>query len=813
MSAREGSAGTGDYIAGINDPRALGLHQEPIGGFTQETELELDVYTHLILESLRKDGCNEKLWRGGIIVIGCGFMQLAIACVVTLRSISYLDEFEDSITSTLLTESKSIADQRLDMEHLCGSFGYSATDVTAGYGTTYHQSRDWFASEAKCTLDMFRLVLSVEFQIVFALMVALWSMRCLHEYRIIERNWRTFCLFDNDASDLAEYSSLPQGDQGNSSTISVDVDERKIPISSQATLEPGRDVGNVHIDDEGGVNVRKLTKPVRAISLGIQVLRMFVCVIMFFSGIALLTTTTRFMDLILNALAMEFVFHVDELFVDSLIDSRDEQRLQKLKPIVYKLFNSFPWNVLSPGHRPYAAWTRLVGVTLLVAMVTYTQNMLYYSFASRAGALCLTEGLTDGSDMALLRRSDLVPAVVFPYYGMCSTLVEMVGRIEEPLGCTAMRSEFSKVDPTNMQTQAPTRGECSPVTIPDIGSWDYETTIDRDIVKTCVDMWFGNGVPLGDHIPALFDYRSEEHGAAVRPGPRMFGCRREDLRTVAHLPANPYIQALSQFIPLYRVTVECQVPAFGHSSAAWKSGALDSGTFVPPKFFFQYAPKAPIERQVGACDALKSKMQCNQDPCRVLADVSGGKTCANYCGESGLVCQSAAEEYGNSCKVKEHWQCDKPFDSSDLICQCALPPKDRVCGKLEGVLQRCGDGPNGGSDPCSALLNVFEFAGEPLVKHKNCKEYCSTAGLKCVSHYETKPWTCKLTMELSCDSLLTWDKPDRVCQCGAAEEPEEKDSAQVPTQSNQTQIVKDSAQKDSNSTGLKHKEKDSAQKS
>lgn len=74
---------------------------------------------------------------------------------------------------------------------------------------------------------------------------------------------------------------------------------------------------------------------------------------------------------------------------------------------------------------------------------------------------------------------------------------------------------------------------------------------------------------------------------------------------------------------------------------------------------------------------------CSANGCKVLANKMGGRTCREYCGDSGLSCVGAWEEVNEDCNVKAEMTCDQTWPhTSDLLCECmplggsVAPPPD-----------------------------------------------------------------------------------------------------------------------------------------
>lgn len=501
--------------------------------------------------------------------------------------------------------------------------------------------------------------------------------------------------------------------------------------------------------------------------MSLQVIRIVVCAVIFCGGVKLLFATTAIIDLILNSVALSFVFTVDELVVKAMLQRHDHAHLEDagsiqvgLRTIMQRKLCSFTGRV-----GIFWAWWRLLIVTAVVFVICSTHHMTFLSFLSRAQTICLTSGITDG--MADVDFTKAVIPVAFPYMGFCESFVDNFAGLGKP-NCTAWKDH---------RDESYTRGYCFNLGDLEAAKWSkFHVSGDEKMRNACTQMWFGLGLASdANHVPALMDFGNTKK---FRDRPRMFGCRNEDLVFTITKRTN----ILYFLFPRSNdeVHMSCRKPAFGPRSAAWHDDALHSGErALPPEFFYKFDPKSPIERQADSCATLEAAHKtppCNFDRCRVLADVGKGGTFEKYCQKYSLTCAWAAEDKFNTCTPKKRAHCDKPYgDTSDLLCECVLPPQKRSCGKLDTVKKRCPK--TSGDiqlDPCRVLLNTEKAPGDSDVKYKSCTHYCEHAGLRCVSQYNTHPFGCEPVSEdskyyeqLTCDSDLEAKLPSRVCECAA----------------------------------------------
>jgi len=593
-----------------------------------------------------------------------------------------------------------------------------------GYGTEFRSLRSWgIKGVTENVIDKLRFMCRRDFKIVFALMMILWVLQCYAELRLGLRALRSYALYEN-----------PQ-------------------IS----------------DPDAKISV--LSARLRCVAMLLQFVRITVCILMFFSGVKLLFATTTIIDLILNSVALEFVFTVDELVVHAMLPRHDLQRLEAVNALVVPLRGQFAkfFGAFTGRVGIFWSWFRFGVVVVMVGSICWAHHVIYLAYLSRAQTICLTSGVTDG--LTDVDWTEAVVPVVFPYSGVCESFVDAFAGLGTQY-CKGFKDH---------RAYGFTRGFCSYLGDLETAPWyNFDVSGDEFMMKACTQMWFGLDLdPTDKHVPALMDPGQTEE---FRDQPRMFGCRNEDVTLEVTRRTN-YLYAL---IPVAadRVQLSCNKPAFGPRSDAWRSNKLHSKTerwMIHPEFFYKFDPKSPVERQADSCEILKPAYKttptCDFDRCRVLADVGKGGTCSNYCEKYGLVCAWAAEDTANTCApkdTKDPVHCDKPYQhTSDLLCECQLHPDQRVCGKLDTVKKRCpkktGDTQ---LDPCRVLLNTEKAPGDSDVQYKSCTHYCEHAGLRCVSHYNTKPWSCEPVEEgnkyykrLTCDDDLKVKMPSRVCEC------------------------------------------------
>eukprot|EP00747_Dinoflagellata_sp_TGD_P030490 gnl/TRDRNA2_/TRDRNA2_134662_c0_seq1.p1 gnl/TRDRNA2_/TRDRNA2_134662_c0~~gnl/TRDRNA2_/TRDRNA2_134662_c0_seq1.p1 ORF type:complete len:466 (+),score=61.35 gnl/TRDRNA2_/TRDRNA2_134662_c0_seq1:29-1399(+) len=451
--------------------------------------------------------------------------------------------------------------------------------------------------------------------------------------------------------------------------------------------------------------------------------------------------------MILNAMALEFIFDFDDLIVQALL-SKNEQASMSIM-LVHNLIREhstqFFRSVQCEGVRIWrlSILLRMLLIFLLSFSIMLPRHFLVHSLHQRALALCISSGVINYEAMP----DDDPNEVVFPVRGFCDSLLDYVG--VEGVACRAWK--FRNSDPMSYGMCSAPGYTGSAEDLP-YGWWWSMMSVDAEVLRLCGEFWFGlGGSDDGKRVPAM--RREDELGVK----PDMFGCRIKDL----HVDVQP------EWFWFKRLRAKCTRPAFGPLSAAWNSTPLDSEIHVGPRDLYSTDPRASIEWQADACAKLPKFKDCNKDSCNVLATGMQNRSCNEYCVEHDLVCKEAHDENENSCVPKKTIGCDhRAANTHDLLCHCTLPDSKRVCGKLPNAFHRC-DG-----DPCRVLVAKMDLltgeVGAPT-SLENCNTFCAVAGLACAGQYEVMKHTCNRMRKLSCSDKLAWEPhsvvPVRECEC------------------------------------------------
>jgi len=147
-----------------------------------------------------------------------------------------------------------------------------------------------------------------------------------------------------------------------------------------------------------------------------------------------------------------------------------------------------------------------------------------------------------------------------------------------------------------------------------------------------------------------------------------------------------------------------------------------------------------------------------------------GRTCSEYCAQSGFGCAGAWEEVANDCNIKATLTCDEVWPgTSDLVCECASAAasgsedapstsgptnsESTTCTGLSGVKATCSD--NG----CKVLAGGMTG--------RTCSEYCAQSGFGCAGAWEEVANDCNIKATLTCDEVWPGTS-DLICECERA---------------------------------------------
>lgn len=675
---------------------------------TEQVQMDADIFSHAIVSALRKGFQHPMTMRGFFLVFITILSQISAVTAFTSRSWGYLSSFSDDL-SDAMTEYFNQADYVTSpLADICGHFHRTTNLGFGGYGKTYRMTFNW-ASEGQLDtqIKVYRYMLQWRYTLMFFLMVNVWVWRCTQEMRAGVRVAHAFLCFDEIDYDLDSSCVTPAGD---------------------------------------GVQIVKVTRCAKYWALLFSAFRIILATVLTIDGYFLLITTDNMIDLMLNALALEFIFSFGVLIAAALLDTKELSfvsamavfakkepmtlfREQRQKPLQTTLY----WR--------HWTYVRLIGSFLLCSLFMIPRHALISGLHRRALTLCITRGLTDGTRPLPPTDDGTDDDVVFPIVGFCETLVGEYSGLEAYPECTLFR--YTVLD--KFRTAS-----CKNVGDLETASWATLPRTDYATKDVCMQFWFGSGLPAGAKVPALHDPSNPKQD------PLQFGCRRQDLEITTDYEWWEVVGTTN---------IKCHRPALGPKSLTWGLTPADSGRYIPATNFFQSDAFSPIEYQVSACDPLEHTFACHGDPCFSYVDNIEGKTCQQFCDAAGLDCIEAFNDKDNQCKIKSTLRCDERIDSFDALCRCQLKPEKRVCSRLKAAFRRCD------TDPCKVLVGKEDVMTGWTANFSTCGEYCTMHGRVCVSQYEVKKHTCDPVAgaEFTCGDPIVYDQhsivPFRVCQC------------------------------------------------
>jgi len=683
-------------------------------GKARPLHLEEDIFGHVVVTYFRHGSILDDKIRAIALMTLVLVGQLCVACAVTRHCISTIDQVEEDLALAVgVSYDATDCGGSTIMQRVCGFLTSETEPIAGGFGTAFHDKRlfDTFGRPTS-RLEQLHYQLRVEFQLVFASVAVFWAWRCFSELRTCWKEALAFLLYEH----IVEHHKNSHSE----------AHEWKMTEAEDSVLEPSIDVHHIRRMDQ-------------CFALVIMSLRFIVALLLLSSGYLLLCMSGKIIDLVLNAVALEFIFDIDGMIVKAMLSRKEDELLSAWE------FDA-PSGLLKTldrhsGHFGFSRrqcagwrcrdWLRLLSLFVIVFLLVWPHNLKVRALHSQARVICLTSGLTDG--MARFPSDLPDDFVVFPVQAFCGTFVNnFIQETYEPL-CGAWRLKIDGDYSIALCT--------NPFDI-ERASWYSLRGLEFEIRKDCLSMWFGKGVQAGAPVPALARSASQT--------PEMFGCRAKDLK----------LNVRQVWWPAFRggfakiVTMDCLRPAYGPRSAAWGTTPLDSTRELSPSNFFRNDPRSPIERQVGACAALEGVRYCAGNPCMVVSE-GRGHSCEQVCATQGLACAEAFATNG-SCPASGSVgsRCTHVFPvGADPVCRCELPPKPRRCGLLPHARARCA------GDPCKVLVSRMDFSTGRQTKYRDCNEYCGTANLGCIAQHKVVSHSCKVRGDLACGQAFPEQPP------------------------------------------------------
>mmetsp|Transcript_145945 Transcript_145945/g.467895 ORF Transcript_145945/g.467895 Transcript_145945/m.467895 type:complete len:908 (+) Transcript_145945:112-2835(+) len=749
-------------------------------GKQRNIPLQEDIFAHAVVTYLKKGGMHQDTVRATLLMLIVLACQAIVSISLFVHCWIALNAYGEDITDAMKRRGTSeFAPEDETMSRICGQFTSEREPISNGLGEAYVEFRRWLdASTPTSRIETLNYQLRIDFQLVFTVVTVFWAWRCLYEIRVALAELRAVGSAEeanapSDDGPVQPMSSAAVGPSGGSKReaklssaallwkappdgAAAGAEDQDIDITlaglSRSRKAPPNDMSRrarrkrlpravlmalvakplpddaaaVAEKQDTGISLAGLSGSRKVITASVLLLRLMVAVFLFIDGYILLCMTERTIDVIMNALALEFIFDIDDLIVKVLLSKKETGLLTSVK------FSS-AISMLRFMHHEHSrkrmrlcyfncksrrcrVWVRTGLLVVVVVFLVYPRQLKVRSMHARSKILCLTDGLTDGTR----RLPKDSPEVVFPVQAFCRSFISMYSGLPEP-SCGAWRLRMG---------ESLSMALCSVNGNLAIASWAPLSSIEEDTRRICMEMWFGNGLNLDAPVPALRRATGRDTSE-----PQMFGCRREDVEI--HEKVIPWVFFTERSVSL--VTLHCKRPAFGPRSAVWNSTPLTSAEHIPPPYFFRFDPHSPIEHQVDACRTLPALRHCHGDSCEVLMDQSG-TSCHAFCQEQGLICASAGSFRrgslwsGSRCPRSREVGCGVAANySGALVCRCQMPDETRKCGLLPNARARC-DG-----DPCAVLVSLMDYGSGTRTNYSTCTEYCATANLPCKGQFRSSP--------------------------------------------------------------------------
>eukprot|EP00927_Polykrikos_kofoidii_P007761 TRINITY_DN1318_c0_g1_i2.p1 TRINITY_DN1318_c0_g1~~TRINITY_DN1318_c0_g1_i2.p1 ORF type:complete len:710 (-),score=65.77 TRINITY_DN1318_c0_g1_i2:54-2183(-) len=664
---------------------------------THEITLSQDIFTHSLIVSVRRGFCHQDSIRSTLLVSLVMTCQVVACLLFATRSFYMIVDLETTLTDALKETYDPENYRGSDLEAVCGKMIKTETPLYKGYGKEIRWDFDWLHTGiAHTAVQEYIYLLSPTFSVVFWLLLLVWIQRCLADVRDSNRHLHALLRFTTVTSG---HEAIVQTDQ----TELVGIQRR-----------------------------------IRAVFVVLYAVKIFVAVCLLVDGYWLLLCTTTLVSLVLNAMALEFVFTFGEQIVNAVLDAREVTMMSivghysRQGNAVTHFLRTASKDGLSLKWWRGRAWMRFVLILVIPILLMIPRWYIFDGLLRRGLTICITRGATDGFRPLSLSTHD----VIFPLPGFCETNVESFV-MKDSTSCTMTRSS---------RTGEFTNGMCKSAGTLSKDRWNGDVSI---VAELCSSFYLGKGTQPGDKIQALRVPSESNH-------PLVFGCSAEDF----NIEVTPGIlQKLFGWTIMSNVRVTCARPAGGLFSGSKASG------YVPPNYYFKEDPRSPIEHQVGVCEKLEKDSTCQNDDCEVSLGTIYGRSCDMYCQDAGLVCSAAFTELGDQCQRGDALPCDQVVLTLTAVCRCQLPPEKRQCALLQAERRIHGD-------PCQVLVPLPDAADE-VFEAKDCDAYCASASLKCVRQYEIAPDSEIINNQVSFQCADQFDVTFgssrvaiRVCECG-----------------------------------------------
>eukprot|EP00747_Dinoflagellata_sp_TGD_P102115 gnl/TRDRNA2_/TRDRNA2_168560_c2_seq1.p1 gnl/TRDRNA2_/TRDRNA2_168560_c2~~gnl/TRDRNA2_/TRDRNA2_168560_c2_seq1.p1 ORF type:complete len:525 (+),score=69.61 gnl/TRDRNA2_/TRDRNA2_168560_c2_seq1:60-1634(+) len=164
------------------------------------------------------------------------------------------------------------------------------------------------------------------------------------------------------------------------------------------------------VTDEDGWHMNHLPSDAKAVGAVIVVTRLFLAVLVGYSGVYFLSLTNDLVDIILNSLALEFILMLDTVLAETVLSKPQIQFVEELQPVRYEAVLPNRIRTVLRYYFPLFGVGILCVITFFVRM---RQVEVYSQRADNVAAICLFLGPSPKSD-------ELVPST-----GLCESIMKL----------------------------------------------------------------------------------------------------------------------------------------------------------------------------------------------------------------------------------------------------------------------------------------------------------------------------------------------------------------------------------------------------
>ena len=158
--------------------------------------------------------------------------------------------------------------------------------------------------------------------------------------------------------------------------------------------------------DDGTLSLLRISHARRGLALAALAARSFIAAVLLWYGCRWLVNTIDLAELILNAVALEFVISVDELVFDALVPARVKSRLESIRPLQVK----------TAGRKNVVGHVDLWSLGTLVFVVGFVLTICLTLLATQTDVLVRSRDAICGGDQDFVHTTDGagIPAWGYP---------------------------------------------------------------------------------------------------------------------------------------------------------------------------------------------------------------------------------------------------------------------------------------------------------------------------------------------------------------------------------------------------------------